>query len=88
MALENADCAMFLTEHCVGHEHRKRLFNMINELPTVFDVVTGKKPVKEKPVVNNNAGSKPKAAVGKVVRHLLLWTHVSSVVAVCSFLQL
>ncbi|KAH9532425.1 hypothetical protein CY35_19G093400 [Sphagnum magellanicum] len=47
---------------------RKRLFNMINELPTVFDVVTGKKPVKEKPVVNNNAGSKPKAAVGKVQR--------------------
>jgi hypothetical protein len=50
--------------------------------------VTGKKPVKEKPVVNNNAGSKPKAAVGKVVRHFLLWTHVSSVVAVCSFLSL
>ncbi|CAK9211277.1 unnamed protein product [Sphagnum jensenii] len=40
---------------------RKRLFNMINELPTVFDVVTGKKPVKEKPVVNNTAGNKSKA---------------------------
>ncbi|CAM6015417.1 unnamed protein product [Sphagnum compactum] len=40
---------------------RKRLFNMINELPTVFDVVTGKKPVKEKPVVNNTAGNKTKA---------------------------
>ncbi|KAH9536310.1 hypothetical protein CY35_17G100400 [Sphagnum magellanicum] len=44
---------------------RKRLFNMINELPTVFDVVTGKKPVKEKPVVNNTAGNKTKAT-GKV----------------------
>jgi hypothetical protein len=40
---------------------------MINELPTVFDVVTGKKPVKEKPVVNNTAGNKTKAT-GKVQR--------------------
>lgn len=40
---------------------------MINELPTVFDVVTGKKPVKDKPVVNNSAGNKAKSA-GKVVR--------------------
>jgi hypothetical protein len=38
----------------VGHIDRKRLFNLINELPTVFDVVTGKKPVKEKASVNNN----------------------------------
>jgi hypothetical protein len=58
---------------------RKRLFNMINELPTVFDVVTGKKPVKEKPVVNNTAGNKTKAT-GKVVSHagcvvvyILIW---------------
>lgn len=36
---------------------RKRLFNLINELPTVFDVVTGKKPVKEKSSVNNNVNS-------------------------------
>lgn len=40
---------------------------MINELPTVFDVVTGKKPLKDKPVVNNSAGNKAKSA-GKVVR--------------------
>jgi hypothetical protein len=33
--------------------------------------VTGKKPVKEKPVVNNTAGNKSKAT-GKVVRHSLL----------------
>ncbi|XP_024380669.1 PHD finger protein ALFIN-LIKE 3 isoform X3 [Physcomitrium patens] len=40
---------------------RKRLFTMINELPTVFDVVTGKKPVKEKPAVNSS-GTKAKSA--------------------------
>jgi len=52
---------------------------MINELPTVFDVVTGKKPVKEKPVVNNTAGNKTKATgkvvshVGCVVVYILIW---------------
>lgn len=35
---------------------------MVNELPTVFDVVTGKKPVKDKPAVNNNSGNKVKSA--------------------------
>lgn len=48
---------------------RKRLFNMINELPTVFDVVTGKKPIKEKVNVNNSGGgggNKTKSA-GKMV---------------------
>lgn len=42
---------------------------MVNELPTVFDVVTGKKPVKEKASVNNSGGgggNKTKS-VGKVV---------------------
>lgn len=39
---------------------------MINELPTVFDVVTGKKPVKEKLAVNNISGTKAKPAA-KVV---------------------
>ncbi|XP_004486862.1 PHD finger protein ALFIN-LIKE 4-like [Cicer arietinum] len=45
---------------------RKRLFNMINELPTVFEVVTGanttKKQVKEKSSVSNNSGSKSKSS--------------------------
>ncbi|XP_028752062.1 PHD finger protein ALFIN-LIKE 3-like isoform X2 [Neltuma alba] len=40
---------------------RKRLFNMINELPTIFEVVTGtaKKEVKEKS--SNQSGSKSKS---------------------------
>jgi hypothetical protein len=42
---------------------------MINELPTVFDVVTGKKSVKEK-TSNNNSGSNKTKAAGKVVRNL------------------
>ncbi|KAJ1424503.1 Zinc finger, PHD-type [Sesbania bispinosa] len=43
---------------------RKRLFNMINELPTIFEVVTGtaKKQVKEKSSVSNNSGSKSKSS--------------------------
>ncbi|KAK7325094.1 hypothetical protein VNO77_29171 [Canavalia gladiata] len=42
---------------------RKRLFNMINELPTIFEVVSGaaKKQVKEKSSVSNNSGSKSKS---------------------------
>ncbi|EYU45877.1 hypothetical protein ABFS83_04G092600 [Erythranthe nasuta] len=42
---------------------RKRLFNMINELPTVFEVVTGaaKKQQKEKSSVSNHSSSKPKS---------------------------
>ncbi|XP_057457111.1 PHD finger protein ALFIN-LIKE 3-like [Lotus japonicus] len=43
---------------------RKRLFNMINDLPTIFEVVTNptKKPVKEKSSVSNNSGSKSKSS--------------------------
>ncbi|VFQ62809.1 unnamed protein product [Cuscuta campestris] len=43
---------------------RKRLFSMINELPTLFEVVTGaaKKQVKDKSsVTNNNSSSKSKS---------------------------
>ncbi|KAL3830016.1 hypothetical protein ACJIZ3_018818 [Penstemon smallii] len=42
---------------------RKRLFNMINDLPTVFEVVTGasKKQVKDKSSVTNHSGSKSKS---------------------------
>ncbi|KAL7091849.1 hypothetical protein ACP275_12G128800 [Erythranthe tilingii] len=42
---------------------RKRLFNMINDLPTVFEVVTGaaKKQEKEKSSVTNQSSSKSKS---------------------------
>ncbi|GAA0163729.1 DNA metabolism protein [Lithospermum erythrorhizon] len=42
---------------------RKRLFNMINDLPTVFEVVTGspKKQQKEKSAVSNHSSSKSKS---------------------------
>ncbi|CAI9093765.1 OLC1v1029326C2 [Oldenlandia corymbosa var. corymbosa] len=41
---------------------RKRLFNMINDLPTVFEVVTGtvKKQSKEKSSVSNHSSNKSK----------------------------
>ncbi|KAF1859623.1 hypothetical protein Lal_00010207 [Lupinus albus] len=51
---------------------RRRLFNMMNDLPTIFEVVTGtaKKQVKEKSSVSNNSGSKSKSS-SKVVKELV-----------------
>ncbi|XP_044464250.1 PHD finger protein ALFIN-LIKE 4-like isoform X4 [Mangifera indica] len=42
---------------------RKRLFAMINDLPTIFEVVTGsaKKQAKEKSAVSNHSGNKSKS---------------------------
>ncbi|CAL5437949.1 unnamed protein product [Camellia sinensis] len=42
---------------------RKRLFNMINDLPTIFEVVTGtpKKPAKDKSAVSNHSSNKTKS---------------------------
>ncbi|XP_042048164.1 PHD finger protein ALFIN-LIKE 4-like isoform X1 [Salvia splendens] len=42
---------------------RKQLFNMINDVPTVFEVVTGaaKKQQKEKSLVSNNSSNKSKS---------------------------
>lgn len=53
---------------------RKRLFNMINDLPTVFEVVTGaaKKQQKEKLSVPNNSGNKSKSN-SKVVNMIFSW---------------
>ncbi|OVA08904.1 zinc finger protein [Macleaya cordata] len=49
---------------------RKRLFNMINDLPTIFEMVSGpvKKPVKEKTSVSNHSSnkSKPSSKVQRV----------------------
>ncbi|KAF2304069.1 hypothetical protein GH714_026841 [Hevea brasiliensis] len=43
---------------------RKRLFTMINDLPTIFEVVTGtvKKQVKEKSSVSNHSSTKSKSS--------------------------
>ncbi|MCO5561682.1 hypothetical protein L7F22_015304 [Adiantum nelumboides] len=51
-------CARF------NKQDRKRLFGMINELPTVYEVVSGRKPVKEK-VSTSNGNSKLKASAKK-----------------------
>ncbi|KAL4590185.1 hypothetical protein LXL04_003110 [Taraxacum kok-saghyz] len=45
-------------------DYRKRLFNMINDLPTIFEVVygsTAKKQVKDKSSVSNHSSSKSKS---------------------------
>ncbi|KAL8230271.1 hypothetical protein R6Q57_000049 [Mikania cordata] len=43
--------------------NRKRLFNMINDLPTIFEVVSGnaKKSQKEKTVISNHSSTKSKS---------------------------
>ncbi|XVE97932.1 hypothetical protein REPUB_Repub03eG0061500 [Reevesia pubescens] len=43
---------------------RKRLFTMINDLPTIFEIVTGiaKKQAKEKSSVSNHSGNKSKSS--------------------------
>ncbi|XP_015889300.2 PHD finger protein ALFIN-LIKE 4 [Ziziphus jujuba] len=43
---------------------RKRLFSMINDLPTIFEVVTGsaKKQIKEKSSVSNQSSNKSKSS--------------------------
>ena len=60
---------LLLAELGVALYCRKRLFSMMNNLPTVFDVVTGKsnkdKDTKEKIATNNNSIGKAKVA-GKV----------------------
>ncbi|KAL2337746.1 hypothetical protein Fmac_012192 [Flemingia macrophylla] len=38
--------------------HRKYLFSMINDLPTVFEVVSDKKPIKDKPTADSGSKSK------------------------------
>lgn len=38
--------------------NRKRLFSLINDLPTVFEVVTERKPIKDKPSVDSGSKSK------------------------------
>ncbi|GKE16328.1 hypothetical protein Tco_1423905 [Tanacetum coccineum] len=46
-----------------GRNYRKRLFNMINDLPTVFDVValSSKKQPAEKSAVSNHSSTKSKS---------------------------
>ncbi|CAN6478298.1 unnamed protein product [Victoria cruziana] len=50
---------------------RRRLFNMINDLPTIFEVVTGTaKPVKEKSSVTSNGSNKSSKPNAKMQQRL------------------
>ncbi|KAJ7561119.1 hypothetical protein O6H91_03G014500 [Diphasiastrum complanatum] len=50
---------------------REHLFNMMNDLPTLFDIVTGRKLVKEK--ASANSGNKTKSTVKVLKFRLLKW---------------
>ncbi|KAK2985971.1 hypothetical protein RJ640_028289 [Escallonia rubra] len=42
----------------LNRNERKRLFSLINELPTVFEVVTERKPIKDKPSMDSGSKSR------------------------------
>ncbi|XAR71924.1 hypothetical protein NMG60_11018380 [Bertholletia excelsa] len=42
----------------LNRNERKRLFSLINDLPTVFEVVTERKPIKDKPSMDSGSKSK------------------------------
>lgn len=43
--------------------NRKRLFSLTNDLPTVFEVITGRKPSKDKPSADSGSKSRNNAKV-------------------------
>ncbi|KAK2656685.1 hypothetical protein Ddye_009737 [Dipteronia dyeriana] len=45
----------------LNRNERKRLFSLINDLPTVFEVVTERKPIKDKPSVDSGSKSRGSA---------------------------
>ncbi|KAG6763775.1 hypothetical protein POTOM_031215 [Populus tomentosa] len=42
----------------LNRNDRKRLFSMINDLPTLFEIVTGRKPVEDKPGAESGSKSR------------------------------
>ncbi|KAG9147919.1 hypothetical protein Leryth_003513 [Lithospermum erythrorhizon] len=54
-----------------NERHRKRLFSMMNDAPTVFEVVTERKPVKDKP--SADSGNKSRAGTKVQICSCLLW---------------
>nr|GMC79115.1 myb family transcription factor PHL7-like [Ipomoea batatas] len=53
----------------INRNERKRLFSLINDLPTVFEVVTERKPVKDKPSADSGSrsrGSTKALSLGRV----------------------
>lgn len=52
---------------------------MINDLPTIFEVVTGsaKKQIKEKSSVSNQSSNKSKSSSKGVSKHLILFSSFS-----------
>ncbi|KAG6758218.1 hypothetical protein NC652_026322 [Populus alba x Populus x berolinensis] len=42
----------------LNRNERKRLFSMVNDLPTLFEIVTGRKPVEDKPSADGGSKSR------------------------------
>ncbi|XP_031264255.1 PHD finger protein ALFIN-LIKE 1-like [Pistacia vera] len=58
----HSDCWLLAVAFYFGarlnRNERKRLFSLINDLPTLFEVVTGRKPLKDKPSVDSGSKSR------------------------------
>ncbi|CAI0415874.1 unnamed protein product [Linum tenue] len=61
----HSDCWLLSVSFYFGarlnRNERKRLFSMINDLPSLFEVVTGRKPVKDKPSVDSGSKARNNA---------------------------
>lgn len=69
----HSDCWLLSVAYYFGarlnRNERKRLFSLINDLPSLFEVVTGRKPVKDKPSMdstNKSRNSTKRSADGQV----------------------
>ena len=61
---------------------RKRLFGLINELPTVYEVVSGRKSTKEKAINTTNGSSTKEKTINNIngsgTKEKIINTNVSS----------
>lgn len=62
----------------LNRNDRKRLFSLINDLPTIFEVVTGRKPAKDKPSLDSGSKSRisstKRSTDGQVKNNLKLYS--------------
>lgn len=66
--------------------YRKRLFSLINDLPTLFEVITGRKPSKDKPSMDSGSKSRNSTKVKLLISLTLFWWMMKRIFCICLFL--
>nr|VDD58893.1 unnamed protein product [Brassica oleracea] len=61
-----------------GKNERKRLFQMINDLPTIFEVITGNAKQSKDQSANNHNSSRTKPSGVKSYLYLLTFSHIKA----------